>query len=1133
MKHGNIFSVISRVLSITFISVNFIACTKATPKITSLGKDAKLLDFGSSSLSQQSTQSVTGLESEIEIKGQCSADVASLWIKDPISGKYLLASEFTKFFSFSDTDCSDGEFKIKLSTKDGAFKYDRQQTSRFTIYLRALSRFNELSERAISYEYKKDPNDPEIYFSATNNSVNEGSTLEISLQLSKPVAAEKSVQVSLGLQGADTTASYVSNNFDFKIYDNSNTNAEINLSANNLITFNPGETFKTIRISAQTDTNYEVTETVKLIFSNIVGASIVAGKETSTFNIIDKSLAPTFSVTQNISVTEGTAASFRISLSKITYKDIIFNVSTSEVQLAPAGNTKAIQAIDFDALTLSSVTIPSGSSQINFDVQTKNDPNWNLLPKVFSVTVSSLDSMVKSMSNISDATSTISITESDISNKPKISFKFQKPDGNGGFADISELTEAQAANPGYYLFLMVDKKSDADLNFKIKSNNSDNAVGLISSGNTTTRLGPFSKTDNSTSTGDSLIKWNFEYACLGTYVSSSCYVSNGTLDKTFTSTLTIKDDDLGGFNVSGVYSTTNTNPGDYLTDTTRPKIKWSVASGATNYDLEILDNGSNSIFKKSNVQLTDVDLYNLTDDNGNLIADLSFGINYTIKVSAYNADRSISQAAPLKTFSLNRSPKLNIGTTHLHIINSTSNSNTNGIILFTDDDGDTVSSRITSQSDPNQISTTINSGVLSFSPKNNFLGTSTVNIELKDGTKGGLTNLTLTVTSHNPYQFLGRSDNNISNASNYCGTIDLANGCLFDLSASAIDGSTNLIVDANCIDNTKCVNLTLSADSDNNFKINSLMVTNASELQIPVGTNLILNNKLTLNNSAAKISGAGGTLSVSALDFIDGDLTMDNLEFFGASNEATTINKSLSVQSLKINKHLKINEGVPEQTIFVTSLLNLYSGSVSANSKINFDVSGDISLNKNQKQNGDTNAATDLSSGTVTLTGGNNQTIQGSIGSYKGKFYNLIINKTGGTVTIKDNLSFHADYLVNNGAVAYDSTSAFWFDTTVGVNHKIKAPNHDIYNFQMSDPTNIEFQSNFSASNQCKYGNTTLFNGQTYTDATTATIYTLSCPTNTNPFIKNGDTFTYDLSSPLGTNTTTQIIQPVNNNTSN
>ncbi len=1087
-------------LEMTFAALllltSLIGCTKATPKITALGKDAKLVDFGS--LGTQSTNTLDGLESEIEIKGQCSSDVSSLWIKDPNTGKYLLSNEFTTFLSFSDTDCSDGAFKIKLSTKDGAFKYDRQQTTRFTVYLRALSKYSELTERALSYEYKKDPNDPEISFSVTNQAVDEGKYLDIELQLSKPVSAEKSVHVAIGVDGAETTVAAS----DYSLLDENGTT----LALGQLIVFNAGEISKKIRITTNTDSEYEDQEKIKLIFSNLGGASVNFGKENSVLFVNDKSLAPTFSVSNygsHAQATEGNKAQIQISLNKTTYKEILFKVDTSEIN-PPAGYNKALQSTDFTPLVEYAVRIPAGSNSVTFEIQTHLDHLWNVLPKKFLSKVTSKDASVKTVSGAGDMSGYVVISESDPNNKPNLSFKFQKADGNGGHADITELTETQADSSkggGYYLLISMDKPSDTILNLKMNSDNSDNSTTTISSGQNQIRIGPFSKVDNSTAGFDSSIKWTLVAACLGTIGSGNgCSNLNGSLASGTNSTLTIKEDDIGSFTVSGVYSDANTNPSNYLTDATKPKISWNSAPGATNYDIEILD-GNSILYKKTNYASTSIDTNSIADDNGDIMTNLGTGTQYIVNITAKNLNGGSTSALPF-IFHLNRSPVAIIHSVYIQNVNST---DINFTDLITDDDGDTLTSTVTGTS--NDFSSSISLGKLRLTPNSSYLGAGSIQIKFEDN-KGGRTEFNLNIHSHNPLQFMGKVSNDLSTVTNYCGNIDLQYGCQYDL--LSIDSNSNLILDNHCNTNN-CVTFSITPDANNEFNIKSLSFLKSGEISIPANSRFIINNLLTMNNPTAKISGSG-TLVVSSVTLVDGDITTDNIEFAGASTGIVSLAKGITVSNFKFNKNLKINEGSALQTITVMGLLDLCSGSLSTLSQVTFNVSGNISLNECKSADGvNTATATDLSSGVVNINGSGNQTLIGSVGSYKGKFFHLNVNKPSGALTIQNALSLHGDYIVNNGLTYYDSSTSFWFDATTGVDHRILATNHDIRNFLFSDSSNIYLQANLNATNRClnSTSGTSLFNNQQNNS------FTIQCPTDSN----------YDAQSALGTNILVAVPQ--------
>lgn len=132
------------------------------------------------------------------------------------------------------------------------------------------------------------------------------------------------------------------------------------------ITFAPGETEKLFVLNVTDDAVFEGDETLSVVLSNAIGATI--GDATGDATITDNEQQPTVSIS-NVLLDEGsgsatTAFTFTVSLSNAASQAVTVDLATL-ADSATAGS-------DFTALA-QTVTIPAGQTQATFTVNVKHD----------------------------------------------------------------------------------------------------------------------------------------------------------------------------------------------------------------------------------------------------------------------------------------------------------------------------------------------------------------------------------------------------------------------------------------------------------------------------------------------------------------------------------------------------------------------------------------------------------------------------------------------------------------------------------------------------------------------------------------------------------------------------------------
>ena len=173
-------------------------------------------------------------------------------------------------------------------------------------------------------------------------------------------------------------------------------------SASGSLTFNAGDTSKTVAITIAADSLDEVNETATFTLSNAVNASI--GDSTGTLTINDDDDEPSLSINDASVAESAGTATLTVTLSAASGKDVSFSYATS--------NGSATAGSDYTA-TSGSYTISAGDTTQAIPVTITDDSSEE------STTAETIVMTISSASNasISDATGQISISDNDGLNK--------------------------------------------------------------------------------------------------------------------------------------------------------------------------------------------------------------------------------------------------------------------------------------------------------------------------------------------------------------------------------------------------------------------------------------------------------------------------------------------------------------------------------------------------------------------------------------------------------------------------------------------------------------------------------------------------------------------------------------------
>ncbi|MEC4813836.1 MAG: Calx-beta domain-containing protein [Scytonema sp. PMC 1069.18] len=172
--------------------------------------------------------------------------------------------------------------------------------------------------------------------------INEGETANFTVNLS--AASNQSITVSYATAaGTATSGDYT--------------------TATGTITFNPGETTKTISVATTDDTISEETETFFVNLSNANGATISDGQGVATIN--DNDPLPTMRVGDDFTLTEGGIANFTVTLSAVSGRTITVNYATAD-------GTATLSDSDYTPVA-GTLTFAPGETTKTISVATTND----------------------------------------------------------------------------------------------------------------------------------------------------------------------------------------------------------------------------------------------------------------------------------------------------------------------------------------------------------------------------------------------------------------------------------------------------------------------------------------------------------------------------------------------------------------------------------------------------------------------------------------------------------------------------------------------------------------------------------------------------------------------------------------
>lgn len=937
-----------------------VGCTKAAPKIQSLGKTVNSFDFSSQS---QSLQTLDPNTNSFTISGSCSKDVETIQINHPTLKEWTEASNFVDS-SNSDLNCSDGNFKIVISTVSGPFAFSRDHSYSSSLEIRMITKFKEIDIKRVELNYLVDQNQPAVRIVIVNNlsEVTEGisGTFQVKFVIDKSFSYHtKDIKGSLRIDGDVANTDYSVSNTSFTI------SAGLTESL-------------PITITVLKDNLFELDENL-LISIDTLNDAVKDKSYQASLLVHNIDSAPSISVPANLSIIEGDQSGntlLDVNLSSAAGTPITFHAQTSDGNI----DTSYYESINSD------FTIPAGATKISIPIKAKDPDNTALSSKYFNLDISNISPSLITKGNL---TTQINITDNDGPNIISLNTSLGKNSimENDGTSITVLVSITKLPDPG--------KDVSVDLSFSGTASSvsdystspvlNNNKVGIVFNSNDSLTKSLILNTKND-STYESVKNIKVDLS----NPSANANIFSGSQTGI---SISLLDDDISDFNITSIKGTLNTADVSISNGTPSSKIlgnlsniTWDSISGASNIEVDVLQSGVTvSSCNKKNLSGTLTSISYIGTD-----CVLNSGQTYTAKVTASNSVNSITKTI---SFSTNTAPTAK--TISKKLIMTGFDLTLSATDLATDSDNDTLSISSASRL---AGSSTVNcaidgSGKLKVSTSNSVnLGDTTCNAVVNDG-NGGAVTVSVIVSEVPKNSWLGTTSSDFSDSNNWCTGLDSdRSSCTTNFSMNFKDTSLDLFINDLCsqLGNSNCnsPDLLPGIDSSN---INSVSIKslNISTLTLTLKDNTVLNTKSLVQNSGEiSISSTNGNLNMT--DSVDqktnGKISGGNLLISsGNGSQIFEFNGDSNISNFTLNtaKTIKVNG-----TLSISNQLNLITGSIIDSSNINFKIYGDIILKKPK-----------IEGGKITVLGTNNQTFSTQDASLVSAINNLTVQKSNGLLS--------------------------------------------------------------------------------------------------------------------------------------
>lgn len=281
--------------------------------------------------------------------------------------------------------------------------------------------------------------------------------------------------------------------------------------------------------------------------------------------------------------------------------------------------------------------------------------------------------------------------------------------------------------------------------------------------------------------------------------------SDGSLTSSRMIALTVEDNSLGDFSISGVTGGGDTVQDNKLNYVTTPVIHWGSSAGAASYDVQIYnDDGATPVACGSATVAS-------TSYNFSTCA-LTPGAQYKVRVTARTVGGGGKNATnDLFNFRLNNPPvATNDGPYYILANGSISVSvltdNLATVAYDPDSDLDADPITIASRTNGTKGTTTISGNNVVYTASAGQVGMDTFTYTISDG-RGGSATGTVTIYIISGYTWLGAVDSDWNNPGNWCGSINSTK--------TSCSGGSTLPTSADVVNfNSSCINCNVSVTSN-------------------------------------------------------------------------------------------------------------------------------------------------------------------------------------------------------------------------------------------------------------------------------------------------------------------------------
>jgi hypothetical protein len=581
-----------------------------------------------------------------------------------------------------------------------------------------------------------------------------------------------------------------------------------------------------------------------------------------------------------MNVSEGSSALVSIQMTDKMDTDAV-------IQLSIVGDTSILQPLP------ASVTIPAGSLSVPLAIQTVEDSVYKSTLQL-QVVLSPKDTSLNAEPN----TLNLTITDNDL---PSLTFvsSAQSVAESVGVVNVPVQLNAMASNTVTIpLLLSGTATSGVGADYVIASSTLTIAAGQ------STAMASITINDDSSYEGSETI-----ILTLGA-------PTNGSLGGTTVHTITVSDNDLGAFTISGITGASDPAADAFLIGGVLPIVSWSASTGATNYEVTIFANDGTTLVCAA--QTTTATNYNFSS------CTLSAGVTYKAKVTAKSGSINQDAGNSLFSFLVNSTPianndgpirvMKNAPATSFQVITA-SDSATRGTVADSDPDaGDSITVTAVTQGSMSGTVTNTTSTV-TYTPATGFTGVETFTYTITD-TRGATATATVTMHVMDSFTWTGKTSSNWDVNGNWCGSIS-NNQCTGTIGFPSNASNSNhvAIFDGTC------------ASTGHNCAATINTAVNTYGLNLNVG----------YSGTLTQATGAGNTLSIGGGGYVQnaGTFTGNNANVTVTNGTMTITNGTAQFGSALL--HLNLTQG---STLTALTVADIATMSFQANATFRVSAQG-------------------------------------------------------------------------------------------------------------------------------------------------------------------------------------------------